>query len=159
MGRAEVRTITVKRWMTWLLLILTTVLIASITLSLTGRAYTKVDPVPFRDVRLLAERMRQGPIPTPLLVALITPMVLNILLFIPWGFLMFIALYTEKRPTTQVYLLTVLIAMLFSSAVEAWQYFLPTRVTDVNDIIWNGVGALVGAFFGHLRKRVRVAFE
>ena len=46
-----------------------------------------------------------------------------------------------------------------SFAVEATQYFLPNRVTDINDVIWNSTGALVGAFFGHLRKRVRIAFE
>ena len=159
MGKESVRTIVIGRWMTVILLILTTIVIAAITLSLSGRAYTKVDPVPFRDVRLLMDRMGEGPVPVPLLVALIAPMVLNILLFIPWGFLMFITLYREERPTGNVYLLTFLLAMGFSALVEAWQYFLPTRVTDINDVIWNGVGALVGAFLGHLRKRVRVAFE
>ena len=158
MGK-EIRTVVVRRWMSVLLLLLTTVAIAAITLSLTGRAYNKVDAVPFRDMRLLISRMEEGPIPVPLLVALVAPMVLNILLFIPWGFLMFIVLYRQERSTGNVYLLTVLLAMLFSAAVEAWQYFLPTRVTDINDVIWNGVGAAVGAFLGHLRKRVRVAFE
>jgi glycopeptide antibiotics resistance protein len=159
MGKEAVKLIVVRRWMAVVLLLLTTVLIAAITLSLAGKAYSKVDPVPFREIRLLVQKMNEGPVSMPIVVALIAPAVLNILLFIPWGFLAFIALYTVERPTGQVYLLTLLLAMGFSSLVEAWQYFLPTRVTDINDVIWNGVGALVGAFLGHLRKRVRVAFD
>lgn len=159
MGKEAVKLIVVRRWMTVALLILTTVLIAAITLSLAGKAYTKVDPVPFREIRLLIQKMNEGPVSMPIVVALFAPAVLNVLLFIPWGFLMFIALYTVERPTNQVYLLTLLLATGFSSLVEAWQYFLPTRVTDINDVIWNVVGGLVGAFLGHLRKRVRVAFD
>ena len=69
--------------------------------------------------------------PMPTLVALLMPLVLNVLLFMPWGFLMFILLDTPNRPFFQSYLLTFLIAIAFSFGVEAWQYFLPTRVTDV----------------------------
>lgn len=159
MGKPTVKTITIRRWVTVLLLLITTAAIAAITVALTGRAYSKVDPIPFREIRLLAQKMSEGPVSMPIVVALLAPAILNILLFIPWGFLAFIALYTVERPTLQVYLLTILLAMGFSSLVEAWQYFLPTRVTDINDVIWNGVGALVGAFFGHLRKRVRLAFD
>lgn len=159
MGKEAVKLIVVRRWLTVALLILATVLIATITLSLAGKAYTKVDHVPFREIRLLIQKMNEGPVSMPIVVALFAPAVLNVLLFIPWGFLMFIALYTLERPTSQVYLLTLLLALGFSSLIEAWQYFLPTRVTDINDVIWNAVGALVGAFLGHLRKRVRVAFD
>lgn len=159
MGKPTVKTVVIRKWMTIFLLLVTTVAIAGITLSLSGRAYRKVDPVPFREVRLLAEKLQEGPVAMPTVVALIAPAILNILLFIPWGFLMFISLYSVERPTSQAYLLTVLLSMAFSGFVEAWQYFLPTRVTDVSDVIWNAVGALVGAFLGHLRKRVRLAFE
>jgi len=160
MPKGSVRVISVKRRTTVLLLILTTILIATITLSLSGKAYAKVDPVPFREIRLLVDRITgEVPMPMPVLVALTMPMILNVLLFMPWGFLMFLALDTSERPTLQSYLLTYLVAMGFSFAVEASQYFLPTRVTDINDVIWNGFGALLGAFFGHLRKRIRVSFE
>jgi glycopeptide antibiotics resistance protein len=143
-----------------MLLVLTTVIIASITLSLSGKAYTKVDPEPFRELKTLSRRLQAAePMPTSVIVALTMPIILNILLFLPWGFLMFIVLDKPERPTNQSYLLTVLLAMAFSCLVEAWQYFLPTRVTDINDVIWNGSGALFGAVLGHLRKRVRVAFE
>ncbi|MGZ8868364.1 MAG: VanZ family protein, partial [Thermoanaerobaculia bacterium] len=73
--------------------------------------------------------------------------------------LMFISLYTMDRPTMQTYLLTFLLGLSFSLAIEAWQYFVPSRVVDVNDVIWNSAGALLGAFLGHMRLRVRLEFE
>lgn len=159
MGKAGVRTIVVRKWMTLLLLIGTTVVIGATTLWLSGKAYAKVDPIPLREVRVLARKFSEGPMPTATVIALIMPMILNILLFLPWGFLMFILMDKPERPTNQSYLLTILFALAFSLSIEALQYFLPTRVTDINDVIWNGVGALVGAVLGHLRKRVRVAFD
>jgi glycopeptide antibiotics resistance protein len=159
MGKHELREVVVRRTTTVLLLILTTVIIATVTLWLTGKAYRKVDPVPFHEIRLIAHRLAEGHVTVPVLVALATPMLLNILLFLPWGFLMFLALDRPERPTIQSYLLTILFGIAFSASVEVYQYFLPSRVTDVNDVIWNGVGAVVGAFLGHLRRRVRVSFE
>lgn len=159
MAVREVRMIVVRKSVTLLLLLITTATMGGVTVWLSGKAYSKVNPVPFREVRLLADRLAEGPVPMPVLVALTMPIILNVLLFVPWGFLMFVFLDRPGRPASQSYLLTVLFALSFSGLVEAWQYFLPTRVTDINDIIWNGAGSLVGAFLGHLRKRVRVAFE
>lgn len=148
-----------KRHTTVLLLVLTTAAIIALTIWASGKAYTKVDPEPFRELRLLQQKLSEGPVRTETIVALTMPIILNLLLFVPWGFFMFLTLDHPGRATLQSYLLTVLLAMAFSSLVEAWQYFLPTRVTDVNDIIWNGAGALVGGAYGHARKRIRLAFE
>ena len=93
------------------------------------------------------------------LVALGMPMLLNALIFVPWGFFLFTWLDTDDRPVLQSYLYTAVLALGFSSLIEAWQYFLPTRVTDVDDVIWNGVGAILGAAYAHLRKRVWFTFE
>jgi glycopeptide antibiotics resistance protein len=155
----SVRTITIGRPATIALLVVATVAIALITLWASGKAYAKVDPVPFHDLRVLGDKLAEGPVPFPTVVALVSPLILNVLLFMPWGFLTFIVLDTPARPALQSYLLTILLALGLSLAIEATQYFLPDRVTDVNDVIWNSAGALAGAFFGHLRKRVRVAFE
>lgn len=155
----SVRMITISRPTTIALLIFATIGIALITLWVSGKAYAKVDPVPFHDLRVLSDKLAGGHVPFPTVVALISPMILNVLLFMPWGFLMFIVLDTASRPALQSYLLTILLALGLSLAIEATQYFLPDRVTDVNDVIWNSVGALAGAVVGHLRKRVRVAFE
>ncbi|HEY4642287.1 MAG TPA: VanZ family protein [Thermoanaerobaculia bacterium] len=151
--------ITVPRPVTILLLLAVTVMIAFVTVYAAGKSYSKIDPVPFEDLRHLSHRIAQKPVSTQLVAVVVMPIVANVLLFIPWGFLTFISLYTLERPTMQTYVLTILGGLSFSLAIEAWQYFLPTRVADVNDVIWNTTGAALGAIVGHLRQRVRLEFE
>jgi glycopeptide antibiotics resistance protein len=152
-------TIVVKRPYTILLLLLATAAIAAITLWMSGKAYSKVDPVPFEDLRHLATRIAHRPVSTRILALIVVPIVANILLFVPWGFLMFIALHTVERPTVQTYVLTFLLGLTFACVIEATQYFLPSRVADVNDIIWNSTGTLAGAILAHLRLRLRFEFD
>jgi glycopeptide antibiotics resistance protein len=152
-------TLTVPRSITFLLLAAVTVTIVIVTVYATGKSYTKIDPVPFEDLRHLSHRLEHRPVSTQVVAVIVMPIVANVLLFIPWGFLTFISLYNLERPTMQTYVLTILIGLSFSLAIEAWQYFLPTRVADVNDVIWNTTGATLGAILGHLRQRVRFEFE
>jgi glycopeptide antibiotics resistance protein len=152
-------TIVVRRPFTILLLLIATAAIAAMTLWMSGKAYSKVDPIPFEDLRHLAHRLAHRPVSTRVLALIIVPLIANILLFMPWGFLMFIALYTVNRPTVQTYVLTVLLGLTLTCAIEATQYFLPSRVADVNDIIWNTVGTLAGAILAHLRLRLRFEFQ
>ena len=148
----------VPRAITILLLLLVTAGIISATIWSSGKSYTKVDPRPFDDLRHLAHRVEHKPISTQILAVIIVPIIGNVLLFVPWGFLMFIAIYSVDRPTLQAYVLTILLGFTFTLAIEAWQYFLPSRVADVNDVIWNTVGTFAGAMLGHLRLRVRFEF-
>ena len=154
------RVITIRRPVTILLLLVVTVAIVATTLWASGKSYSKVDPRPFDDLRhlarLLTSARRQVSMHT--VAVIVVPIVANVLLFVPWGFLLFIALYTIERPTMQTYILTVLLGLTFTCAIEAWQYFLPSRVADVNDIIWNTLGTFGGAVLGHLRARVRFEF-
>lgn len=159
MTRRPEKLVVVGKKTTAALLLAVTLAMLGVTLWVSGKAYAKVDAVPFRDLRVLTDRMSEGPVPMPTVIALITPLIFNMLLFLPWGFLMFVLVESPRRPASQAYLLTILFAMAFSMGVEAWQYFLPTRVTDINDVIGNVSGALVGAILGHLRKRVRISFE
>lgn len=138
---------------------MTTVLILSITLQVSGRSYKKVEAEPFHDVRLLVERFGQGDLPFSTMVALLMPVVFNMVLFVPWGFLLFVLLDIEARNALESYVFVVLLALAFSVAVEATQYFSSTRVTDVNDVIWNVSGAILGALGGHVRRRLRFEFE
>lgn len=149
----------VRRRTAVLMLLLTTAAIVGLTLWASGKVYTKVDPEPFREVRLLGQKLSEGPVRTETLIALTMPLLMNVLMFMPWGFFLFLVLDRPERATIQTYLWTILGAMAFSSLVEGWQYFLPTRVTDVSDIIGNGIGAMLGAVYGHIRKRVLFAFE
>jgi glycopeptide antibiotics resistance protein len=151
--------VTVPRWITILLLLAITATIVIATVYTSGKSYSKIDPVPFEDIKHLSHRLAHRPVSTQILAVIVMPIIANVLLFIPWGFLTFISLYTLDRPTMQTYVLTILGGLSFSLAIEAWQYFLPTRVADVNDVIWNTTGAALGAILGHLRQRVRFEFE
>jgi glycopeptide antibiotics resistance protein len=153
------RTITIPRWATVLLLLLTTAAIIVVTMVLSGKSYSRLDPVPFEDLRHLAHRLEHRPISTHLMAVILVPTIANTLLFVPWGFLMFLSIYSVDRPTLQTYVLTILIGMSLSAIIEGYQYFLPTRVADVNDVIWNTMGAAIGAVLGHLRSRVRFEFD
>jgi glycopeptide antibiotics resistance protein len=151
-------TITIRRSVTILLLLIVTVLIVLTTVWMSGKSYAKVDPQPFDDIRHLSHRLARHAVSTHILAVIVVPIIANVLLFVPWGFLMFIALYGSDRPALQTYVLTVLLGFTFTCAIEGWQYFLPSRVADVNDIIWNTTGALLGAILGHLRERLRFEF-
>ena len=150
--------ITIKRPVTIVLLLVVTALIVLTTVWMSGKSYTKVDPVPFEDIRHLTHRIATRPVSTHILAVMVVPIIANVLLFVPWGFLMFIALYSIERPTLQTYVLTLLLGFTFTCVIEGWQYFLPDRVADVNDIIWNTTGALLGAILGHMRERLRFEF-
>lgn len=151
--------VVVRKPVTVVLLIAVTAGICVATLWTSGKSYSKIDPVPFEGIRNVAHRMEHDPVPTRVLAIILVPVVANVLLFVPWGFLMFIALYSVDRPTVQTYVLTLLIGFTITCSIEAYQYFLPSRVADINDIIWNSTGALIGAIVGHLRERVRFEFD
>ena len=150
--------VVIRRPVTILLLLLVTGGMVMVTLWMSGKSYGKVDPIPFDDFRHLARRMDRYQVSTHLIAVIIVPVIANILLFVPWGFLMFLSLYTIRRPTLQTYILTLLLGLTFTCSIEAWQYFLPSRVADVNDVIWNMTGTFAGAILGHLRERLRFEF-
>lgn len=147
-----------KPW-TILMLVIVTAAIIAITVWMSGKSYSNLDPIPFDDIRYLVRRLAVRPISTHILAVLVVPMIANVLLFVPWGFLTFIALYTVDRPTLQTYVLTILLGFSFSLGIEGWQYFLPSRVADINDVIWNTTGVVLGALLGHARLRVRFEFD
>ncbi|HEV8657370.1 MAG TPA: VanZ family protein [Thermoanaerobaculia bacterium] len=153
------RTVTVPKLLTILLVLIATVAITALTIWASGRSYTKVEPLPFDELRHLAHRVAHKPVSTHVLAVIVVPIIGNILLFVPWGFLTFIAFYSVDRPTVQTYVLTILLGFTFTVLIEAWQYFLPSRVADINDVIWNTVGTVLGAILGHMRLRVRFEFE
>jgi glycopeptide antibiotics resistance protein len=152
-------TIVIRRPVTVVLLLCVTAGILLVTLAMSGRTYAGLDPIPFEDVRHLAKRIEHHPVSMRVISLIIVPIIMNALLFVPFGFLLFIALYTIERPTIQTYVLTVFLGVTFSCFIEAWQYFLPDRVADINDIIWNSIGALTGAVLAHLRMRLRFEFD
>jgi glycopeptide antibiotics resistance protein len=153
------RDVVIRKPLTLLLLGAVTVIIVAVTVWMSGKSYANLDPIPFDDIRYLARRLDTRPISTHILAVIVVPMVANVLLFVPWGFLLFILLFTVDRPTLQTYVLTILLGLTFSLLIEGWQYFLPSRVADVNDVIWNTSGTALGALLGHARLRLRFEFD
>lgn len=152
------RDVVIKKPITIALLLVATAAIIAITVWMAGKSYENLNPTPFDDVKFIARRMAMRPISTHILAVLVVPLIANVLLFMPWGFLTFITFYSLDRPTMQTYVLTILLGFSFSLGIEAWQYFLPSRVADINDVIWNTLGTILGAFLGHARLRVRFEF-
>jgi glycopeptide antibiotics resistance protein len=153
------REVNIRKPLTIVMLVVVTGAIVAITVWMSGKSYSNLDPIPFDDIRYLIRRLAVRPISTHILAVLVVPMIANVLLFLPWGFLTFIALYTLDRPTLQTYVLTILLGFSLSLGIEGWQYFLPSRVADINDVIWNTTGVVLGAFLGHARLRVRFEFD
>jgi|SRR5215212_3627165 len=156
MGKRQVHVVPVRKPVTVALLVLTTAAMIGLLYFLSGKAYA-ADAHPFRELlaRLLSS---QRPLSRGALLAFLMPVLANILLFVPWGFLAFVALDTPSRRRQWTYAITILAALLFAIGMCFWQQSLPTRVTALPDTISNALGALAGAALGHARKSVRVRF-
>jgi glycopeptide antibiotics resistance protein len=157
MGRRQVHIIRVRLPVTIALLALITASIAALIYFLSGKAYA-TDTHPIREILARLLGSGSGPVSRDALLAFLMPVLGNILLFVPWGFLAFLALdgRTSRR---SAYVMTVIGAIAFAAGMVLWQQTLPTRVTSLPDTFANGVGALAGAALGHARKSVHVQFD
>ena len=154
MGRAEVVTVRVPKWATFILLILVSVAMASAIYALSGRAYEpqRASPMDF----LLRLRRQAG---KPALLATMAPLVADLLFFVPWGALAFLAFDRAGQPRRRSYAVTMLVGVAFALGLVGWQVTLPTRVTGWVDAIWNVAGCFAGALVGHARKEMHIRFE
>lgn len=151
MGKRHVHVIVIQKRVTLVLLVLTSAAMIALLMFLSGRAYAgQADPLRAVFTRSLTRDA---------LLAVLMPVIGNILLFVPWGFLTFVALDSPSRPRLRTYLLTLAAGVIFAALMHVWQQFLPTRVVTVTDSAANAVGALAGALLGHMRKGVRVRFD
>jgi VanZ family protein len=154
MGKREVRTVVVRKWVTFTFLILVSAGMVALLYFLSGKAYAP-ESHPIRDLLFAGNR----PLPRPALLAGFMPVIANVLLFVPWGFLMFLILDRPERPRGRAYALTVATGLLFALALQVWQVAFPTRVTAWADALANAAGTFIGAAGGHLRKRYYIRFE
>lgn len=158
MGKREIITVQVPRAITVALLVVMTAAIAGSVYWLSGRA-TMHDRVTFGELVSLLRRYDRGAIGNDALLAGITPAVADLLIFVPWGALAFLAFDRGESRRAATYVLTVAVGVAFALALVAWQNRLPTRVTGWYDALWNCAGCVAGAVLGDLRKRVRFRFE
>jgi VanZ family protein len=158
MGKRHVRVIVVRKPVTVALLVLVMVAMAALLYLLSGKAYA-ADTHPIREILARLLGSGRGPVSRDALLAFLMPVIANILLFMPWGFLAFLALDRSTRPRKATYAIVVTAAVMFAAALYLWQFYLPTRVTALPDTVANGAGALAGAALGHARKGMRIRFD
>lgn len=158
MGKREVRVIVVRKYATFVLLLLVSAGMAALLYFLSGKAYAN-EAHPVRDLLVSLIKSQPKPISRASLLAGLMPVIANILLFVPWGFLMFVLLDRPQRPRRQTYGLVILAGVLFALAMQVWQLLLPTRVTGFTDALANAVGVFAGAAAGHLRKQIHLRFD
>jgi hypothetical protein len=158
MGKPVIRTILVPRWVTVTLLILVSIAMAGLIVMLSGRAYLR-QQLTMPELVALMHRYDRGAVSNDALLATAAPGIADILFFMPWGALAFLAFDGGDGHRFRTYLLTLAVGLTFALGLVAWQSALPTRVTGWEDAGWNTFGCLAGAIAGHLRKRLRVRFD
>jgi VanZ family protein len=159
MGKPQVHVIRVRKWATVTLLVLTCLAMMALLYLLSGKAYA-AETHPF--LELIARFLGSSSgvrVSRDEVLAFLMPVIANALLFVPFGFLVFLALDRPDRQRKVSYGAAVLAAIVFAAAMFVWQQFLPTRVTALLDILSNATGAFAGAALGHARKAVRIRFE
>ncbi|HEX7153356.1 MAG TPA: VanZ family protein [Thermoanaerobaculia bacterium] len=156
MGKPHVRVIRVSKRVTVALLVLVSGAMAALIWYLSGKAYVGGNTVP--EVLSKAVTERRG-LSRDAFFAVLMPILGNVMLFLPWGFLFFLAIDRPERSRPRSYVMTFVAGLVFAGFLYGWQYLLPTRVTTLADAASNGVGALGGAWLGHMRKQVRVRFN
>jgi hypothetical protein len=158
MGKAEIHTIVVPRAVTVALLLLVSAGIALLIYWLSGRAMMH-ERLTASELLSVVRRYDRGSIGNDALLAMIAPAVADILLFVPWGLLAFLAFDLGESRRGATYALVIGVGVAFALGLSLWQDRLPTRVTGWQDALWNCAGCAAGAILGDLRKRVRVRFQ
>lgn len=158
MGKPAIRTFTVPRGVTVALLVAVSMAMAALIAFLSGRAYLR-QQLTIPEIVSLVHRYDQGALTSDAVLATAAQGIADILFFMPWGALAFLAFDGGETRRLRTYLLTLAVGVTFALGLVAWQSKLPTRVTGWEDAGWNMLGCLAGAVCGHLRKRVRLRFE
>ncbi len=72
---------------------------------------------------------------------------LHFAIFLPWIFLLWKVTGVSYKSNFYKTVLYVLLGLAFAAATEMIQYFLPYRAFNINDMIANGLGMLIGSVF------------
>jgi hypothetical protein len=81
---------------------------------------------------------------------------INILGFIPLGYLMMSYLFSINRIQKKIsaFFLTIAACIGISLIIESLQYYLPGRSSSLVDVLFNGLGALGGVIYCLLEKKI-----
>lgn len=155
MAKAEVITIRVPKWVTYGLLLLVSAAMVGIIYLLSGRAYEPERASIFDFIM----RVRRNARANPAILATLAPLIVDVLFFVPWGAVAFLAIDRPNASRRRSYGITMMVGVAFALGLLAWQETLPTRVTGWVDAIWNAAGCFAGALAGHARRSMYVRFE
>jgi glycopeptide antibiotics resistance protein len=132
-----------------ILLVLTTLAILVVTTvpnTHAGGRLHKVNAIPFRSVRALLRCVAES-CDRPLRRVLdgFVENTINLVLFLPFGALTGFVLRSERRGVWSRVWRSFGGGLALSVGIEMVQFVLPSRTTDIDDVIFNGLGALLGA--------------
>lgn len=159
MGRREVHVVRVPKGVTVVLLLLVSAAMVTFYVVFGGRTYVRPQGSTEDLLLKVMHREEAGTLTFNTAVAFLWPVAANILLYVPWGFLAYIALDTPRRSRLRTFVATLAGGVVLAAAVEIWQMSLPSPIATVSDSIANIVGVAAGALAGQLRKQVRFRFE
>lgn len=77
----------------------------------------------------------------------------NILLFLPLGMLVF--LFFQRifpHSIRKILIIALLVGLCLSSSIEMFQYFVPKRIPSLSDVIANSAGMVFGCYIFYVRK-------
>lgn len=133
-----------SRWGWWLLTITSMVWLLWMTLS-PDNTPNHINLVPLAEHgRALACLMSGECVPRPVLWFLFIDVLGNIVVFIPLG--IGLAGIFCGNNLRQMLHRTIMLGFLMSLTIELAQLTIPSRATDVDDLIFNTLGTLLGAF-------------
>ena len=78
----------------------------------------------------------------------------NILLFIPFGISLAAIYERDRRSILLILTVCCLVSATISTAVEVTQFFLPVRISNLTDIIYNSLGGTLGGVFCCWRSNI-----
>lgn len=76
----------------------------------------------------------------------------NILLFLPLGFFLSVAVYKSKRKIARTFSLVII--LLVSVSIEILQYVFELGVSDIDDVILNVLGGIMGIFLFYIINKL-----
>lgn len=111
---------------------------------------------PFGNLRFIVSQARGGKLFTPKVAYEVLSILGNIGLFWCWAFLALHAFSRAGKRSIETVVWVILLGVAFSAGIESLQVFLPERAADVDDVLANGTGAILGAVHGWLRRGVSI---
>ena len=83
--------------------------------------------------------------------AIVNSLLMNIILFIPFGFFLYVLI--------RKFTITILLTILFSLLIELLQYLMPIgRISNIDDVLLNAAGGIIGSAFGLLFVKLGIVY-